>query len=107
MGIVKVTKMNFTSMIKERMSEKNLGFEGMMAKALLGGEGSMKALDDLPDEEELYIDTRHVYAVKGLQKVSGTNDTVFTIYVDCEKDKDRRIFIKDNCFDEFMKEWNK
>ena len=106
MAIVKLTKKNFTSYVKEHID--NMGAEGLFASMLLGGKDEMKkALDCLPEEQPIYIDTKYVMAVTGLIRVEELNEIVFQLYLASPlKDEGNPITIKGEELEDFLRVWN-
>ena len=102
MSIVILTRKNFTSLLKDRID--NMGVEGMFASALLGGKEKMKeAFDELPEEQQIYIDTKYIMSATGLIKVQGTDEVVFQITLANNlKDGQNVINIKGEEYEDFI-----
>ena len=105
MPIVILTRKNFTSLLKDRID--NMGVEGMFASALLGGKEKMKeAFDELPEEQQIYIDTKYIMSATGLIKVHGTDEVVFQITLANNlKDGQNVINIKGEEYEDFIRVW--
>ena len=105
MAIVLLTRKNFTSVLKEKID--NMGIEGMFASALMGGKEAMKdAIDSLPDEQPIYIDTQYVMAATACMRVPETDDVVFQITLAYPiSDKQNVINIKGEEYEDFIRVW--
>ena len=105
MSIVILTRKNFTSLLKDRID--NMGVEGMFASALLGGKEKMKeAFNELPEEQQIYIDTKYIMSATGLIKVQGTDEVVFQITLANNlKDGQNVINIKGEEYEDFIRVW--
>lgn len=104
MAIINVTQKNFSKILSEKID--GMGFEGLMASALLGGRDKMKeALSDIPDEQVLWVNTDHVVAVSGMTKIEETGDLVFRIFFRYPEDKSNPIWIKGDDYERFILAW--
>ena len=105
MAIVLLTRMNFTSALKEKIDD--MGIEEIFASALLGGKEEMKkALGDVPDEQKIYIDTKFIMAATSLIRVTGTDNVVFQITLASSlKDGQQVINIKGEEYEDFIRIW--
>ncbi len=104
MAIINLTQKNFSKAAAERIDE--MGMEGILASALLGGREKMKeAIADIPDENLLWVNTDHVAAASGPTKIRETGDIVFRIYFDHPDSKNTPVWIKGEDYKRFILEW--
>ena len=92
MAKIKVTKVNFTTKVKESL--KNTSW------SILFGEETQKILCDLPDEQEIWIDTDEIRQIDTLV-VEGA----FKVHYKGETESKGYVYIKAECFDELLKAW--
>ena len=104
MAIVLLTRINFTSYLKDKVD--SIGVEGIIASALLGGKDAMKnVIGSLPDEQKIYVDTKYVMAATARMKVPDTDDVVFQITLANSLDDNKSIFIKGEEYEDFIRVW--
>ena len=105
MAIVLLTRKNFTSKLKECVD--NMGVEGILASALLGGKEKMKeAIGSLPDDQKIYIDTKYVMAATGCIKLEDVDEVIFQITLASPlKDGQQVINIKGEEYEDFIRIW--
>lgn len=105
MPIVLLTKMNFTSTLQKKVDD--MGIEGMIASALMGGkEGLKEAIGSLPDEQKIYVDTKYVMSATACLRVPETDDVVFQITLAHSLgDKRNTINIKGEEYEDFIRAW--
>lgn len=94
MAKIKVTKMNFTTKMKEMVKNG-----GVLAGALFGS-AIEEAIGNLPDEQEIWIDTDEIRQIDTLI-VEGA----FKIHYKGECENKGSVDIKAECMDELVNAW--
>lgn len=104
MAIINVTLKNFTKAFSEKLDD--IGFEGMMVSALLGGKEKMKEMvSSMPDEQMLWVNTDHVAAVSAPVKIAETGDIVFRIFFKYTGPKESVVWVKGEDYKRFILAW--
>lgn len=97
MAKIKVIQATFSDYLKENANKTLV--------SLFLGESLDQALEDVPNERPLWIDTKYVRAVSEPTKVKETGDVVFQIYFDTYVQNENNMWIKGECFKELMEAW--
>ena len=92
MAKIKVTKVNFTSKVKESLNNGLLGS--------FFGEEIEKTIGNLPNEQEIWIDTDEIRQIDTLI-VEGA----FKVHYKGETESKGSVDIKAECFDDLLKAW--
>ena len=104
MAKIKVTKINFTDYLKEKVDD--MGIDGLFMSTLLGGKEQLKeAIGNLPNEQVLWVNTDYIVAATEPFNVKPMDVKCFSITFFHPSDKDKVIYIKADCYEEFMKAW--
>ena len=104
MAKIKLTKMNFTDMMKEKIDD--MGIEGLFMSSLLGGKEKLKeAIAGFPNEQDIWVNSDYIVAVTEPVKVAGTDIICFGITFSHPSDKEKITWIKGEQYDAFIKVW--
>ena len=104
MAKIKVTKMNFTSMLEKKIDD--MGLDGLFMSSLLGGKEKMKeAIASIPDEQSIWVNTDYIVSVTEPVKVAGTDTICFGITFSHPNEKEKITWIKGEEYDAFIKAW--
>ena len=104
MAKIKVTKMNFTDYLKEKVD--NMGIDGLFMSSLLGGKKKVKeAIGSLPNEQVLWVNTDYVVAVTEPINIMPMNVECFGITFSHPSEKEEKMYIRGEEYDAFIKAW--
>lgn len=104
MAKIKVTKMNFTDYLKEKVD--NMGLDGLFMSSLLGGKEKVKeAIGNLPNEQVLWVNTDYVVAVTEPINIMPMDVECFGITFSHPSEKEKITWIKGEEYDAFIKAW--
>lgn len=102
MAKVRVTKVNFTSLLKD--GDGDFASE-MLLKAFIGKDVK-ELIKNIPEEEGVWIDTDKVCAVSSLVKIKENGQVVFSIMFAPSVDGDNcKIWVKGEQYEDFIKIW--
>lgn len=97
MAKIKIIQVTFSDYVKKNANATLV--------SIFLGESLDQALEDVPNERPLWIDTKYVRAVSEPTKVKETGDVVFQIYFDTYVQNENNMWIKGECFKELMEAW--
>jgi hypothetical protein len=104
MAKIKLTKMNFTDMMNEKIDD--MGIEGLFMSTLLGGKEKLKeTIADIPNEQDIWVNSDYIVAVTEPVKVAGTDTICFGIIFSHPSEKEKITWIKGEQYDAFIKAW--
>lgn len=102
MAKVRVTKVNFTSLLKDEDSD----FASEMLLKAFTGKDVKELIKNIPEEEGVWIDTDKVCAVSSLVKIKENGQVVFSIMFAPPVDgNDCKIWVKGEQYEDFIKIW--
>lgn len=102
MAKVRVTKVNFTSLLKDGDGD----FASEMLLKAFTGKDVKELIKNIPEEEGVWIDTDKVCAVSSLVKIKENGQVVFSIMFAPPVDgNDCKIWVKGEQYEDFIKIW--
>lgn len=102
MAKVRVTKVNFTSLLKDGDGD----FASEMLLKAFTGKDVKELIKNIPEEEGVWIDTDKVCSVSSLVKIKENGQVVFSIMFTPPVDgNDCKIWVKGEQYEDFIKIW--